>query len=98
MLRKSIVLAALLAGAATGAHAADAPGLSVTIYNNNLALVEDARQLDMAQGRQRLEFKDVSSAIQPETVSLSADGISIVEQNFDYDLLTPRSEEHTSEL
>jgi hypothetical protein len=32
----------------------------------------------------------VSSAIQPETVSLSADGISIVEQNFDYDLLTPQ--------
>jgi|SRR5579872_163008 len=90
MLRKSIVLAALLAGAATGARAADAPGLSVTIYNNNLALVEDARQLDIAQGRQRLEFKDVSSAIQPETVSLSADGISIVEQNFDYDLLTPQ--------
>ncbi len=65
------------------------PGLEVTIYNGDLALVRDARQLDIAKGRQRLEFKDVSSAIRPETVTLAADGVDIVEQNFDYDLLTP---------
>jgi hypothetical protein len=64
-------------------------GLDVTIYNSNLALVDDTRQLDIAKGRQRLEFKDVSSAIRPETVSLVADGVTVVEQNFDYDLLTP---------
>jgi hypothetical protein len=40
-------------------------------------------------GRQRLEFKDVSAQIRPETVSLSAPNIAIVEQNFDFDLLTP---------
>ena len=89
MLRKMLLAATLLAGAAA-ARAADAPGLTVTIYNNNLALVEDARQLDIGQGRQRLEFKDVSSAIRPETVALAADGVAIVEQNFDYDLLTPQ--------
>ena len=66
-----------------------AAGLDVTIYNSNLALVDDTRQLDIAKGRQRLEFKDVSSAIRPETVSLVADGLTVVEQNFDYDLLTP---------
>ena len=87
---KRMLLAAAMLTAATAARAADAPGLSVTIYNNNLALVEDARQLDIGQGRQRLEFKDVSSAIRPETVALAADGVSIVEQNFDYDLLTPQ--------
>jgi len=88
MFRK-ILFAASLLTAATSARAAEAPGLSVTIYNNNQALVDDARQMDIRQGRQRLEFKDVSSAIRPETVSLAADGVSIVEQNFDYDLLTP---------
>jgi hypothetical protein len=63
--------------------------VSVTIYNSNLALVEDARSLDLKAGRQKLEFKDVSAAIRPETVSLSAPGVTILEQNFDYDLLTP---------
>jgi hypothetical protein len=77
-----------LAGAARGA--ADAPGLAVTIYNQNQALVADVRRIEIAKGRQRLELKDVSSAIRPETVTLTGDGLSIVEQNFDYDLLTPQ--------
>lgn len=89
MLRK-VLLAGVALGLAAGmARAADQAGLEVTIYNADLALVQDARQLEIAQGRQRLEFKDVSSAIRPETVSLTADGVDIVEQNFDYDLLTP---------
>lgn len=88
MFRKFLFAASLLTAAST-AQAAEAPGLSVTIYNADLALVQDVRQLDIGKGRQRLEFKEVSSVIKPETVSLTADGISIVEQNFDYDLLTP---------
>ena len=84
---------ALLATAALcisgAAHAQTAPKLSVTIYNNDLALVQDIREIPIAAGRQKLEFKDVSAAIRPETVSLSASGLSVVEQNFDYDLLTP---------
>lgn len=63
--------------------------LSMTIYNSDLALVEDVRAMPVAAGRQRLEFKDVSGAIRPETVALSTPGVQIVEQNFDYDLLTP---------
>jgi len=65
------------------------PQLYITIYNDNLALVEDKRNLVLPQGRSRLEFKDVSAAIRPETVALQGQGISIVEQNFDFDLLTP---------
>src|ERR1700761_980029 len=93
MLRKALLAGVALIGAvgaaANTSWAADGPGLEVTIYNADLALVQDARQLDIAKGRQRLEFKDVSSSIRPETVSLVADGLSVVEQNFDYDLLTP---------
>jgi hypothetical protein len=74
----------------TGAPAAsDARRLAITIYNENLALVEERRTLDLPAGRSRQEFRDVSAAIRPETVSLTADGVGIVEQNFDYDLLTP---------
>jgi hypothetical protein len=63
--------------------------LTITIYNNDLALVQDVRRLDVPAGRTRLEFKNVSADIKPETVSLSGHGLSTVEQNFDYDLLTP---------
>src|SRR6201996_4083446 len=63
--------------------------LSLTIYNGDLALVRDVRQMTVPEGRTRLEFKDVSGKIRPETVSLDAKGLSVVEQNFDYDLLTP---------
>ena len=89
-----MVRSALLAGTillcATLARAADMPGLSVTIYNADQALVDDVRRIDIAAGRQRLELKDVSSAIRPETVTLTGTGLSVVEQNFDFDLLTPQ--------
>ncbi|MBN8806760.1 MAG: DUF4139 domain-containing protein [Sphingomonas sp.] len=65
--------------------------VSVTIYNNDVALIQDIRQLDLANGRVRQSFPDVSAAIRPETVSLAVPGASIVEQNFDYDLLSPSS-------
>jgi len=71
------------------AHAASDPRISLTIYNNNLALIQEQRPLDLKQGRNRLEFKDVSASIRPETVSLIAPDIGVVEQNFDFDLLTP---------
>ena len=63
--------------------------VAVTIYNNNRALIEDKRQLDLPVGRSRQEFRDVSAQIEPATVTLSGRGIGIVEQNFDFDLLSP---------
>ena len=65
--------------------------VAVTIYNDNLALVQDKRQLNVPGQRARIEFPDVSAQIRPETVSLSGDGIEIVEQNFDFDLLSPQA-------
>lgn len=63
--------------------------VAVTIYNNNLALVQDIRELNVPSGRSRQEFADVSAQIRPETVTLSGPGLGVVEQNFDYDLLSP---------
>ena len=75
----------LLAGSSLAAERT----LAVTIYAGDLALITDVRQIDVRGGRQRLEFQDVSAQIRPETVSLTAGDISIIEQNFDFDLLTP---------
>lgn len=63
--------------------------VSLTVYNQNIALVEDVRNLNVPAGRSRQEFPGVSASIRPETVGLSGRGLSVVEQNFDYDLLTP---------
>ncbi|MEO0462165.1 MAG: DUF4139 domain-containing protein [Pseudomonadota bacterium] len=97
----AVSAAALITGSAT---AVSAPALAqsvpdpdetaqgdvaVTIYNNNLALVQDVRQLDIENGKSRIEFPDVSARIQPQTLSFSAPNTTIIEQNFDYDLLTP---------
>ncbi len=84
------LFAATMLMAAGAALAGERAGLSVTIYNANQALVDDVRRIDIAAGRQRLELKDVSSSIRPETVTLTAPGLSIIEQNFDFDLLTPQ--------
>ncbi len=65
--------------------------VAVTIYNNDLALVQDTRQLDLPSGRTRQEFPDVSAQIRPETVTLTGNGVGIVEQNFDFDLLSPQA-------
>lgn len=90
----SVTLLAVMLGtgpvAAQDGVPANAQGdLSVTIYNGGQSLVQDIRQINLPKGRARQEFPDVSAQIRPETVSFAADGAAIVEQNFDYDLLSP---------
>jgi len=71
----------------------DQTDVSVTVYNGNRALVRDARKQTLPTGEVRLSFEGVAEQIQPETVSLRslADGgsISILEQNYEYDLISP---------
>jgi hypothetical protein len=71
----------------------DQQNVAVTIYNNNLALVKDQRKVRLGSGMQKLAIRDVSGQIRPETAllrSLShAGSFSTLEQNFDFDLLTP---------
>ena len=74
-------------------NAAEQIGLAVTIYNSDLALVKDARRVKVVNGENLLAWRDVSAQIQPETALLrTLDGrrISLLEQNFDFDLLTPQ--------
>jgi hypothetical protein len=88
----AVSAAALFAGAALAQADPDATAqgdVSVTIYNDGQALVQDVRQLAIASGRSRISFPDVSAQIRPETLSFSAADTAIVEQNFDFDLLTP---------
>ena len=69
----------------------DQVGMAVTIYNQNLALVKDKRRLTLAQGEVKLAFREVSAQMRPETALLTADGLAVIEQNFEFDLLTPEA-------
>ncbi len=98
-MRALLLLSCLLAAPASAQIQVEIPPpsqsaqgeVAVTIYNNNLALVQDRRQLTLPAGRSRQEFPDVSAQIRPETVTLTGEGIGIVEQNFDFDLLSPQA-------
>lgn len=75
---------------------ADRKSVSITVYNQNFGVVREVRELkQLGTGQVSLEFRDVAANIQPETVaikSLSAPGsISVLEQNYRYDLLTPQT-------
>jgi hypothetical protein len=72
---------------------ADQQSVAVTIYNENLALIKDLRRVTFEAGRNRLALREVSGRMRPETAllrSVSHPGsLSLLEQNFDFDLLTP---------
>ena len=93
MRRNTLITGGLAAIATLGSVPAQESGadksLALTIYNSDLALVEHVRPVTVAAGRHRLEFQGVSAQIMSQTVSFAGSGLTVIEQNFDYDLLTP---------
>lgn len=65
--------------------------MSISIYNNNLGFVRDTRQVKLPSGSSSIAFEGVASQIKAETAMLSGSGVDVVEQNYDYDLLTPNN-------
>ncbi len=67
--------------------------VSITVYNQNFGLVREVRSLDLSRGLANVEFADVASGIQPETVHIRplSDGrFAVLEQNYQFDLLSPQ--------
>jgi len=68
--------------------------VALTIYNGNLGLVKDVRELVLGPGGNEVRFMDVASQIDPTTVHLKSltdpTGLRILEQNYEYDLLNPQ--------
>ena len=77
-----------------GTTSGDQVDLAVTVYNSNLALVRDVRQINLPTGEFRLRFMDIAASINPATVhfrSLSEPArLGVLEQNYEYDLLEPQ--------
>jgi len=96
-MRPALLLAALpalLVAQETATTLKDQKALAVTIYNDNLALVKDTREVRLPRGEARLAFEEVSAQIRPETALLrnltAPKDFWVAEQNFDFDLLTPQ--------
>jgi len=71
----------------------DQTDLAVTVYNSNIALVRDVRNLSLPGGLFRLKFMDIAATVNPATVHFRSlnepEKLGVVEQNYEYDLLEP---------
>ena len=83
-----IIAAFLFIFSATGLMAAD--DTAITVTNSNLALVREARQLQMTQGEHSFNLIDIPAFIQPSSVLIESKGnsFSVLEQNYEYDLVS----------
>ena len=67
--------------------------VSVTVYNNDLGLVREVRQLDLPGERTRVRVEGVASRIDPTSVSVEVlsglRDLVLLEQNYEFDLLSP---------
>jgi hypothetical protein len=71
----------------------DQAELSLTVYNSDIALVRDVRNLQLARGTGNLRFMDIAATVNPATVHFRSltepQQVSVLEQNYEYDLLEP---------
>src|SRR5690242_18710379 len=71
----------------------DQTDLAVTVYNSNIALVRDVRQLTVPNGLFRLKLMDIAATVNPATVHFRSlndpEKLGVIEQNYEYDLLEP---------
>jgi hypothetical protein len=85
--------AAPVAGAApVKITAAEQRDVMITVYNGNLGLVKDVREVRLDPGLIETHFMDVAAQIDPTSVLLRSltdpTGLKILEQNYEYDLLS----------
>ena len=71
----------------------DQTDLNITVYNSNIALVRDVRQLMLPNGVFRLKLMDIAATVNPATVHFRSltdpEKLGVIEQNYEYDLLEP---------
>lgn len=69
--------------------------VTVAVYNQDLALIKEVRDLKVPVGVSTLEFRDVAETIDPTTLQVrslsSPDGFRILDQNYEYDLINAQN-------
>ena len=96
---RSLAASGQSSGAAAAAAAVtstlnDQKQVAVTVYNQNLALVRDVRRLELPAGEVGLRFMDIAAKVNPATVHIASEtapkDLTVLEQNYEYDLLNPQ--------
>src|SRR5262249_1447142 len=71
----------------------DQTDLAVTVYNSDIALVRDVRDLQLPRGNFDLHFMDIAATVSPATVHFRSltepSRVNVLEQSYEYDLLEP---------
>ena len=71
----------------------DQVDLAVTVYNSDIALVRDVRNLELPRGTFDLSFMDIAATVNPATVHFRSvtepARVNVLEQNYEFDLLEP---------
>ncbi|MFO7694064.1 MAG: hypothetical protein R6V57_13330 [Vicinamibacterales bacterium] len=87
------VPAAAAGGPQDAATRSDQADLAVTVYNSSLALIRDIREFTLPAGESDLHFIDIAATVNPATVHFRSltdpTRVSVLEQNYEYDLLEP---------
>lgn len=89
VLTSALLLAAL--ALPVGAQEPASDGVSLTIYNQGTALVQDRRTFELQSGVSSIDFTDVAASIDSTSVSFKSItdplGTTVLEQNYLYDLV-----------
>ncbi|PKO84879.1 MAG: DUF4139 domain-containing protein [Betaproteobacteria bacterium HGW-Betaproteobacteria-11] len=91
-LAAAVAIPAAVAAAEVQSTAAERESLALTVYNHDLALVKETRRAGLPGGEVRLAWREVAALLRPETALLRASDaakLTLIEQSFDFDLLTP---------
>jgi len=82
-----------LAAEAVTSTGKDRVAVAVTVYNDGRGLVREERTITLPGGASSVRFMDVAERIEAPTVHVAVlDGasVSVLEQNYEYDLLSPQ--------
>lgn len=60
-------------------------------YSSGIAMITETRTIEIPAGQSTIQFRSVSDGIVPQTATLQGIPATIVEANFDYNLLAPGS-------
>jgi len=89
-MKKSIFIVAILT-ISVSAQVMEKKQISLTVYNQNFALVRDVRTVQLKEGLNTVRCSDIAAQIEPASVSFKSltapDRCLILEQNFEYDLM-----------
>ena len=90
---RAMLILLMLAATAQAVDEKDlGPGVSLTVYNQNFAVIKERRLMELAPGRSWVKFEDVASKIDATSVAFSSltdpTGTKVLEQNYEFDLVS----------